>query len=372
MQVVLPLANTAPFPLLKQAYYTYALSAWTHSVGLIIGLLTRGGIAKLDQAHAASLKELAFVPSSAHNLATIYECGFTPVRSLAAQRLCNVRERLLRVRDAANEASQPLSLIDRALAAVNHSASTLNLPAPPTCTRAPVVWDAPLIDPLLFHLAEKIEFFLEHTFDATELEALKTVPDSPSSTLARAAANNRRRSTIATAHPTRVCLYSDGSVLPLAGAAGGTAALLFLNPDDVDPCATATAPTGTCSFWAEAVAFNLGLDLAQQHTSHFQRGCTLVAWSDSLSWLQQLAKGPAKATTAESARSWQSMLSLLNQGRVSRILLAHHFSHVDNESRSDMVDEMAKGAAATFADTTAATNAPHWWQDDARQAVNSY
>ena len=38
MQVVLPLANTAPFPLLKQAYYTYALSAWTHSVGLIIGL----------------------------------------------------------------------------------------------------------------------------------------------------------------------------------------------------------------------------------------------------------------------------------------------------------------------------------------------
>jgi hypothetical protein len=375
LQLILPAVNSTTLPRLLQAYNAFALGTWIHSAPLVALMLPPQEVRRLDQHHAQSLKRLAYMPASTNNMAAIYECGSRPFLDIARERLVALREQLVRVLEASQRAQQPLALVQRALAAIDRSYPPLGLPAPQPVVRAAVTWDAAPVDPGLFHLAERVSFALEHEFSAAEKELLFSMPGSQQVAALKAAANQRRRAVITAAFPVRVELYHDGSVLcpqghdSLAGA--GAASTLYLRVEDAEPFRSALfpAPADTCSFWTESIGSNGGLELVVSSLGVIPIGSVLVCWSDSLSRLQQLAAGPARATSPECARGWQLLLQILARGGASRIILAHHYSHVDDDARTALVDCRAKEAAVTLAGSDACLQAPRWWKDDARMAL---
>lgn len=155
-------------------------------------------------------------------------------------------------------------------------------------------------------------------------------------------------------------LWTDGSVLD-DGRGAGAATLHRPRADDVSATAIRVERIATCSFAAEMSGLLVGLRLAQSH----EPNAPLRVFSDSLSALSSLQRGPLRQQSAMGDACWEVVLDLLRS--CPKVTFTFVFGHC-GLPRGDAVDALAKRTLGPKRDDSICQRErdPVWAADEAR------
>jgi hypothetical protein len=194
--------------------------------------------------------------------------------------------------------------------------------------------EIPPVDPAMLTLpylpedtqnAHKVEFLTSHTAKAK---------DKPEVKLAECQAR------ISCIGPVDSELWTDGSVQYYKKeSSAGAAYCLYVDGDSIPIVGTKTMGDFHCAFSSEVHALGEGTFLCR---SHVRQDSTLAIYTDSLSTLKMLSKGPLRQTHYRGAWIWKNLLDLASI--CSRIVCAFVFGHC-KLVRGEHVDGYAKAAS---------------------------
>lgn len=358
-------AENRPLSEARMAYDALVLAPMQHSLPIVIGKLTGTEIHELDAMLAAHLKELAMIPRSARNASVVHELGFLMTEARAMKRVISRREQLVRVTAQARKAKQPITVAEQALRWIETTMAKYGVDAPSRTGAAPVIWDAPPIDPATIKMMRFVRVLADHEHTADERRKMKEDPESAAAAKIKAMANLKRRAQVLHDRQGATHIITDGSIVRGdTGEGKGAAALLYL-PGTAQASAGVkkAAPKTACTHTCESIAMDAGLDLPPLALD----GQTpLVVESDSLSKIASVDRLPFMAKKFEAAATMQKMAALIAKGTASDITLMHTYSHVDKDPKAEAVDADAKDAARRAAkDATEAKGSLA--ADDARE-----
>ena len=358
-------AESRPLSEARMAYDALVLAPMQHSLPIIIGKMTKEEVHELDMILALHLKELAMVPKSAKGVSVVHEMGFMMTEARAMKRVIKRREQLVRVTAQAQRAKQPIVVAEQALRWLESTMTRYEVERPARVGAAPVIWDAPPIDPAVVKMTGFVRVLADHAHTVDERRKMKEDPESAAVAKIKAMANLKRRAQVLHERPGAAHVITDGSIVKGDSGEGKGAAALLYTPG----CAQASAgvkkaaPKTACTYTCESIALDAGLDLPQVALSEKM---PLVVESDSLSKIASVNRLPFMATKYEAAATMHKMSTLIATGPASDITLMHTYSHVDTDPKAEAVDKDAKEAARRAVKDGAVTRGS-FATDDARE-----
>eukprot|EP00760_Papus_ankaliazontas_P038233 PhM_4_TR9004/c0_g1_i1/m.2362 len=139
--------------------------------------------------------------------------------------------------------------------------------------------------------------------------------------------------------------------------------LKFGNVDDVTDGGCINAGKHTCSYRAEALTIDAGIEhllRRVQNMSRNERRSSIILGTDSQSTLAALARGPLDQDDPVCSRIWTNLLKLAAQRVHIRLQFCYaHVGFLENELVDSAAKHMAERARGLALEET-------WWKDAAR------